>query len=327
MTRRPPQSSVSSARVYRDAYDEVREWGDKVRLRDELRTRRQAAQDELTRAREALGQVERAQGKGARNVDRRQGNGLTRALRSVVGRADGKRDEARGGLDASPPGVETARAAVERAAAHVADIDEELAGLSHVDARYTEAFVGKTARILAGDDDLAAHVRALAAGVARAADELRELDEAIAAGRWAQRHLTQAQEAIAALDDAEAAAKTSRLESLFAARSKRKPDALGLGESLEQAQVWVERFVAELRRVPARETVADALQPHGPLLSRYVALLRGRSQAPGQRARETIAAAAATIDDTLAALEATRHAAVRRHADARADYRAAVENA
>ncbi len=311
--------------MYRDAYDELREQGAKVRRRDELRARRKAAEQELSRARSVLEAAERLEAKGARDVGKPARARLTRVLWAVVGRTDRELD-AHVDADATRLPVQAARADAERASAVLDEIDDELARLADVDARYTEAFIGKTARILAGDDDVATRVRALAEDVARAAGQLREIDDAIAAGRWVQRHLAQTQEAIAALDDARSSARTTRLGTLFTAKAKRAPDTHRLGESLEQAQAWVERFLAELRHLERDEAV-DAVAPHGPLLSRYVALLRGRSQALGQRARQTIDAARATIDETVAALESERPPAAQRHARARADYRAAVENA
>ena len=320
-----------AVRMYRDAYDEVIEWGHKVRLRDRLLERRKAAAAAVTERQGELRTAAQKSAKETRDVDKLEGASITRALLSIVGSIEERLDKERAEAAAAHLDNERARVELELATAELQRLDNELAALADVDAQYNRAFAEKVARIVAEGGLEAQQAQALMANVTAAADLLREIDEALNAGMWALRYLVETQKDIKAVEEAEAAAVVAASSAIWMSAaltmSTPMPGAHRLEQNLKQAQVWLGRYATELNDLPGWNGAARTIASHGHLLSQFTGLVAGASTPQGKRARAAVDQARKSLAKVQSALQGARPHVVDQYEAAAARYRTQIENA
>ncbi|MCH9683707.1 MAG: hypothetical protein K0V04_19895 [Deltaproteobacteria bacterium] len=312
--------------MYRDAFDEVVQWGNKVRQRDRLRTQLLNAQVDLTREVSELDALEKAQRKEQRDVDKLEGVSLTRVLLAAVGKAEARLDKERAEATRARLDFEAKRAEVELGTAEVERLRAQLHLFADVDARYAEAFEAKARRMLDGGASAASRLRERIEEVTSAAEVLRELDEAVNAGKWAERHLCDALQNIAKLEDEEAAMTAVLFTTVFTAMATEMPLTHRLEHNLREGQAWIQRFARELDDLSGWQQTAGAIASHGRLLGSFVDLVTHSGSSRARKSQRALEQALQQVKRVMGALAETRPAVARAHQAAFERYRTTVEH-
>ncbi len=312
--------------MYRDAFDEVVQWGNKVRQRDRLRTQLQKAQADLTREVSELDTLEQARRKEQRDVDKLEGVSLTRVLLAAVGRAEARLDKERAEATRARLAFEAQRARVELGRAEVDRLQAQLDLFADVDARYAAAFEAKARRMLRGDPSGADRLRQQIEEVTRAAELLREIDEAVNAGTWTERHLREALDNLTKIENDEAAIAVMLATAVFTAMATEMPVAHRLENNLREGQAWMQRFARELDDLAGWQQTASAIGSHAHLLGSFVDLVTGRGSSRARKSKDALRQALHQVQHVMRALAKARPTAARAHEAAFERYRATVEH-
>lgn|GEM_PF-2353588 len=307
--------------VYRTDEDEVLRLGQAVRRRDRLRQQLAWVETEYARHRRSLAGLTAKLASEEADVARLEARGLTWLLWSAMGREEAKLEQERQeALDAALR-VQAARADVEETQAEVERLRSELSAFDNVDADYDRAFRAKVGRIIAEAGPKADAMRRYIDAVHGAERVLREIDEALEAGRWAERYLGEALSAIKAIEDEEAAAIAATTVIITMAFGN--PHATRLESTLLEGQRRVRRYVLELHDVPVPD-------PRGWDTTLLVSFIGHFSQHRGvkaaRNAKAGIRSVLARVRETQRALTALRVQAAEQYQAALHQYRYAVEN-
>ncbi len=312
--------------MYRDAFDQVIEWGNKVRQRDRLRTQLAQAQADLEREVAELDALARARNKEQRDVEKLEGISMTRVLLAVVGKAEARLDKERAEATRARLDFEAQRAQTELSRTEVDRLRAQLDVFADVDEGYAAAFEAKARRILSGDPSAAGFLRERIDEVTRAAELLREIDEALNAGKWSERHLAEALRNITKIEE-EAAAMTAVLFStVFLSMASAMPITHRLESNLREAQAWIQRFSRELDDLPGWQQTAHGIASHARLVGTFVDLVTRSGSTRARKSQAGLEQALEQVKRVMRALGEARPKAAREHAAAFERYRTTVEH-
>ncbi len=313
--------------MYRDPHDDVLRLGEAVRRRDRLVRQLASAQAEADRLQAQLRMLENSLTKEERDVEKLEGTSLTRLLFSALGKAEERLDKERQEALEARLRVEAKAAELESTQDEVDRLREELAPLSEVDAEYERAFMGKLARVRLQGDETAQHLETLIAEVTQATAVVQEIDEAISAGAWAERHLHEAIKNIETLEEEAAALVVASAVVFTIEMSTSIPTPQRLEHNLRAAYGWIGRYARELADIPGWDQTGTMIISYANLLIPFINIAAGGSEVEARRSKAAIHESRRQVSRVQEALRAARPNSVAHYEDTLRRYRQAVEYA
>lgn len=313
--------------MYRDAHDDVLRLGEAVRRRDRLLRRLASAQAEADRLQAQLRMLEKSLTKEERDVERFEGTSLTRLLLSAMGKAEERLDKERQEALEARLRVEAKAAELESTKEEVDRLRQELEPLRNVDAEYERAFMDKLGRIRQQGDETARRLEMLIAEVTQAAGLVQEIDEAISAGAWAERHLHDAIKNVETLEQEAAAILIASTVVFTIEVSTSIPTPQRLEHNLRAAYGWIGRYARELADIPGWNQTGTMIISYANLLIPFINIVAGGSKVEANRSKAAVHESWRQVSRVQEALRAARPSAVAHYEDAFRRYREAVEYA